>query len=77
MGLVIVVASESKRGFIQCRQTERISHYSQKALHGYFVRSRDNNYDEMISQGQIQDFSKGALTSTSLLYNNYTYSYVI
>ena len=43
------VASESKRDFLQCRQTERISCYSQKALHGYFVRSLDSNYDEVMS----------------------------
>ena len=49
MGSGLIVASESKRDFIQRRQTERISCYSQKALHGYFVRSRDSNYDEMAS----------------------------
>ena len=36
-GSGLVMASESKRDFMQHRQTERFTRYSQKALHGYFV----------------------------------------
>ena len=34
---------------MQCQQVERFSCYSQKALHGYFVRSHDRNLDEVVS----------------------------
>ena len=49
MGSDLIVASESKRDFIHRRQTERILCYSLKALHGYFMRSWDSNYDEVTS----------------------------
>jgi len=45
----LVVASESKRDFTQRQQSERYDHYSQKALHGYFVRSQDRNVDKVAS----------------------------
>ena len=45
----LIVATESKRDFIQRMQIERFIRYSQKALHGYFVRLQDNNYDEITS----------------------------
>ena len=41
--------SETKRDFILHKQLERFTCYSEKALHGYFVRSCDRNFDEMAS----------------------------
>ena len=43
------MASQFKRDFMQHRQTERFTRYSQKVLHGYFVRSHDKNLDEVAS----------------------------
>ena len=45
----LISVSETKRDFIQHKQLERFTCYSEKALHGYFVRSRDRNFDEMAS----------------------------
>ena len=41
--------SETKKDFIQHKQLERFTCYSEKALHGYVVRSRDGNFDKMAS----------------------------
>ena len=45
----LISVSETKRDFIQHKQLERFTCYFEKALHGYFVRSRDRNFDEMAS----------------------------
>ena len=44
-----ISVSETKRDFIQHKQLERFTCYSEKAFHGYFVRSCDRNFDEMAS----------------------------
>ena len=43
----LIEASETKCEFVRRKQAERLTCYSQKALHSYFVRSRDENADEL------------------------------
>ena len=45
----LIEASETKCEFVMRTQAERLICYSQKAFHGYFVRSRDKNADELAS----------------------------
>ena len=45
----LIGASETKQGFIRHKQLERFTCYSEKALHGYFVRLRNRNFNEMAS----------------------------
>ena len=45
----LIETSETKCEFVKCKQAERWTGYSQKALYGYFVRSQDKNVDELAS----------------------------
>ena len=55
----LIETSERKCEFVKCKQSKRWTGYSQKALHGYFVRSRDKNVDELASSYWL---TKGDLT---------------
>ena len=45
----LIGASETKQDFIWHKQLERFTCYSERALHGYFVRLCDRNFGEMTS----------------------------
>ena len=55
----LIETSETKCEFVKRKQSERWTSYSQKALHGNFVRSRDKNVDELASSYWL---TKGELT---------------
>ena len=62
----LLSASETKKDFIQHQQLERLTRYSQKSLHGYFVRLCDSNFDEIASvywltKGDLSAETKGFL----------------
>ena len=58
----LIETSETKCEFVRRKQAERLTCYSQKALYGYFVRSRDENADELASSYWL---TKGDLTFES------------